>query len=72
MGFVAALAALAALAGPGDDRRLIRITAPVRPGNGDGPVLDSAGNAVGVVVAKLDASPWRRRPATSRRTSTSP
>ena len=46
---------VSALAGPGDDRRLIQITAPVQPGNSGGPVLDSAGNAVGVVVSKLDA-----------------
>ncbi len=46
---------VAALAGPGDDRRLIQITAPVQPGNSGGPVLDSAGNAVGAVVSKLDA-----------------
>ena len=46
---------VATLAGPGDDRRLIQITAPVQPGNSGGPVLDSAGNAVGVVVSKLDA-----------------
>ena len=47
--------AVSALAGPGDDRRLIQITAPVQPGNSGGPVLDGAGNVVGVVVAKLDA-----------------
>ena len=46
---------VAALAGPGNDRRLIQITAPVQPGNSGGPVLDMAGNAVGVVVSKLDA-----------------
>ena len=46
---------VAALAGPGDDRRLIQITAPVQRGNSGGPVLDMAGNAVGVVVSKLDA-----------------
>ena len=46
---------VAALAGPGDDRRLIQITAPVQPGNSGGPVLDMAGNAVGVVVSKLGA-----------------
>ena len=46
---------VAALAGPGDDRRMIQITAPVQPGNSGGPVLDSAGNVVGVVTAKLDA-----------------
>lgn len=47
--------AVSALAGPGDDRRLIQITAPIQPGNSGGPVLDAAGNVVGVVVAKLDA-----------------
>ncbi len=46
---------VAALAGPGNDRRLIQITAPVQPGNSGGPVLDAAGNVAGVVVAKLDA-----------------
>ena len=46
---------VSALAGPGDDRRLIQITAPVQPGNSGGPVLDAAGNVVGVVVSKLDA-----------------
>ena len=47
--------AVSALAGPGDDRRLIQISAPIQPGNSGGPVLDTAGNVVGVVVAKLDA-----------------
>ena len=46
---------VSALAGPGNDRRLIQITAPVQPGNSGGPVLDSAGNVVGVVVSKLNA-----------------
>ena len=46
---------VSALAGPGDDRRLIQITAPVQPGNSGGPLLDHSGNVVGVVVAKLDA-----------------
>jgi hypothetical protein len=47
--------AVSALAGPGDDRRLIQITAPIQPGNSGGPLLDSSGNVVGVVVSKLDA-----------------
>ena len=46
---------VSALAGPEDDRRLIQITAPIQPGNSGGPVLDAAGNVVGVVVSKLNA-----------------
>ena len=46
---------VAALAGPGNDRRLIQITAPVQPGNSGGPVLDSDGNVAGAVVSQLDA-----------------
>jgi len=46
---------IAALSGPADDARLIQITAPIQPGNSGGPVLDSAGAVIGVVVSKLDA-----------------
>lgn len=46
---------VSALAGPGDDNRLIQISAPVQPGNSGGPVLDYSGHIVGVVVARLDA-----------------
>ena len=46
---------ISALAGPGDDRRIFQITAPVQPGNSGGPVLDTSGHVVGVVVARFDA-----------------
>ncbi|MDE0717959.1 MAG: serine protease [Rhodospirillaceae bacterium] len=46
---------VSALAGPRNNRRMIQISAPVQRGNSGGPVLDSAGNVVGVVVSKLNA-----------------
>lgn len=46
---------VSALAGPGDDPKLLQITAPVQQGNSGGPLLDGSGNVIGVVVSKLDA-----------------
>ncbi|MDA1325678.1 MAG: serine protease, partial [Proteobacteria bacterium] len=46
---------ISALTGPGDDRRIMQITAPVQPGNSGGPLLDTSGNVVGVIVSKLNA-----------------
>ena len=43
-----------ALSGLGDDSRYYQISAPVQQGNSGGPLLDSYGNAVGVVAAKLN------------------
>lgn len=46
---------LSSLSGMGGDTRFLQITAPVQPGNSGGPMLDAAGNLMGVVVSKLDA-----------------
>ena len=45
---------VSSLAGPANDRRLFQMTAPIHPGSSGGPVLDDAGNVVGVATAKLD------------------
>ncbi|MGH6896894.1 MAG: trypsin-like peptidase domain-containing protein [Geminicoccaceae bacterium] len=46
---------VSALAGIGNDTRLLQMTVPVQPGNSGGPLLDLHGRVVGVVVGKLDA-----------------
>ena len=46
---------VSALAGPGDDAKLLQVTAPVQQGNSGGPLLDGTGNVIGVVVATLNA-----------------
>lgn len=54
-GFNVTTGNLSSMSGIGGNTQLIQITAPVQPGNSGGPVLDSAGNLIGVVVSKLDA-----------------
>ncbi len=46
---------VSALAGLGNDSRMMQISAPVQPGNSGGPLLDSGGNVVGVINMKLNA-----------------
>lgn len=46
---------VSSLAGFGGNSALLQMTAPVQPGNSGGPLLDRAGNVVGVIVSKLDA-----------------
>ncbi|MGC1484671.1 MAG: trypsin-like peptidase domain-containing protein [Candidatus Acidiferrum sp.] len=46
---------VSATTGLGNDVRFIQISAPVQPGNSGGPLFDSSGHVIGVVVAKLDA-----------------
>jgi S1-C subfamily serine protease len=46
---------LSATSGLQNDIRFVQISAPVQPGNSGGPLFDSSGHVIGVVVAKLDA-----------------
>lgn len=48
---------VSAVSGAGDDIRLLQFTAPVQPGNSGGPLLDPSGHVVGIVMARLAASP---------------
>lgn len=46
---------VSALGGLRDNQAQFQISAPVQPGNSGGPLLDLAGNVMGVVVSKLNA-----------------
>jgi S1-C subfamily serine protease len=45
---------VAALSGPSDDPRFLQVSVPIQPGNSGGPLVDTSGAVVGVVVAQLD------------------
>ena len=49
-----------ALTGPKDTFGLIQITAPVQAGNSGGPLLDTSGNIVGIVVGKANADSFAK------------
>jgi hypothetical protein len=44
---------ISALAGLGEDARMVQFTAPVQPGSSGGPLLDQSGHVVGIVTSKL-------------------
>lgn len=46
---------VSSLTGLGNEAKWLQISAPVQHGNSGGPVLDNAGNVIGVVTAKLNA-----------------
>ena len=53
MGFP--IGTISALAGLGNDRRMIQITTPVQAANSGSPLLDRSGSVVGIVAGKLNA-----------------
>ena len=46
---------ISAVTGIKNDVSMLQISAPLQPGNSGGPLMDSSGNVIGVIVAKLDA-----------------
>lgn len=48
---------VSSLSGRADDPRVIQFSAPVQPGSSGGPLLNSSGQAVGIVTSKLDWLP---------------
>ena len=47
---------ISSLFGIMDDVRTMQITAPIQGGNSGGPLVDDAGNVIGIVVAQLNAA----------------
>jgi S1-C subfamily serine protease len=53
--FTVSTGIVSSLSGLLNDTRYFQISAPVQPGNSGGPLLDTSGNVVGVVAAKINA-----------------
>src|ERR1700709_750210 len=51
---------VSSLSGVMNDTRYLQISAAVQPGNSGGPLLDNAGQVVGLVAAKLNALKFAR------------
>jgi len=51
----ASTGSISALAGIQGDARFLQISAPIQPGNSGGPLIDSKGAVLGVIVGKLNA-----------------
>jgi len=47
---------VSALAGVGNDSRVLQISAPIQPGNSGGPLLDQSGRVVAIVSSRLSGS----------------
>jgi S1-C subfamily serine protease len=45
---------ISALSGIGDDPKRFQVSVPVQPGNSGGPLLDSNGQVIGIIVSRLD------------------
>jgi S1-C subfamily serine protease len=53
--FTVSTGIVSSLSGVLNDTRFLQISAPIQPGNSGGPLLDTSGNVVGVVTAKINA-----------------
>jgi S1-C subfamily serine protease len=58
--FTVSTGIVSSLSGLLNDTRFLQISAPIQPGNSGGPLLDTTGNVVGVVAAKINAIKFAR------------